>query len=87
MTVILQIDVMNPLNKRDRQDIPIRSVNYQNTLSFRVCYDTDVTENHVKKIENMLLDEEIKRDLLTWNKANFMKQSYDQNKCVILIKV
>ena len=40
LTVILQIDVMQPLDKRKRQNPPDQDVRYARTLDFRVRYDS-----------------------------------------------
>ena len=44
LKVILQIDVVYPLNKDDRQNIPVKSVEYENYLYFRIRYDDSYTK-------------------------------------------
>lgn len=39
LTVILQIDCMYPLDRKQRQKTPSRSADYASTLDFRIRYD------------------------------------------------
>jgi len=39
LNVTLQIDVLNPLDRKDYQNVPDRNTFYRNTLDFRVRYD------------------------------------------------
>ena len=54
MTVHLQIDVMDPLDRKFRQQTPDRYTHYRDRLDFRVRYDTQNIKSQISSIcQNM----------------------------------
>ena len=72
MTVIFQIDVLNPLDKKQRQQIPLRDTKYANKLDFRVRYDSQIIEAHKNQVRKAMYGERA-RDLndKRWMNAAF----------------
>lgn len=52
LTVILQIDCTDPLDKDNRQKTPNTKAVYESWLDFRVRYDSENISRAIKKIEN-----------------------------------
>lgn len=44
LNVCLQIDVIDPLDRKKRQTIPLKSVNYCDHLDFRIRFDPSQVE-------------------------------------------
>ena len=40
LTVILQLDIQYPLDKKQRQEIPLKAVNYSSKLAFRLKFNS-----------------------------------------------
>ena len=54
LRAILQIDVVYPLNKDVRQNIPVKTNKYENVLYFRVRYDSSVHKMQKALIQRAL---------------------------------
>ena len=61
MSVILQIDCMDPLDRNQRQETPKIKTNYQNTLDFRVRYDFQNIKSQISSIQENLLQPDSKK--------------------------
>ena len=52
LTIFLQIDCIDPLDKDKRQKTPNTKAVYESWLDFRVRYDSENIKRAIKKIEN-----------------------------------
>ncbi len=54
LTLIFQMDILNPTDRKHDQDIPLKNVNYKQTLDLRVLFDNSMVETQKRTIQENL---------------------------------
>lgn len=70
LTVTMQIDLINPNNGREDQEVPstfASGVIYDKRLSYRIIFDSDIVEAHKKQVQANLNRSKV----LHWEDAKY----------------